>query len=1685
MPGVGIGHYDHDSSGSGESGLQFELYAEVTAQDVDDTLAQAIGRHGGTSNNINGEADFLASSASTASLQSAAMRNTSTFAKTVCRGSRSSGGSGSSARKSAEVESLDPNPTDISAVVTLGASFYEGGENSDSDDEYGGSRAGGHGAGVVLSSGAMGGVQPCSSDSNEVTWRGIYQTTDKRAASGRLSSHFGGGVFALRRGPGDSVGTLRGGAVLRLDWGGGVVATAPVASVASAGKHVAREALTCMAAHASAARLLVGTSGGRVLVLHAPSGEWLQELTVTFPLALERAPGPSLAPLPALPVSGLGDDALGVDPLKLRSMDNEYDENKDEGNGQGRTHKGLLPQQQEAQPSLMNEAMRLLKVAAVPRNGCRTPVTCLHVVADTAKSRASRGQSQQVHRGHDSSFVFSSFVHPHRDDVARFDLLVSSALAGTVQALELPSGAILGCCANHSGGENPDPIYDEVSSAFQSAPARRSGGGGGAVACLAWSPLPEGAPLPESAATAYLPPLATAGAYDQSVMVWDFAPQLSAPGGPDLSTVPVSSLAMGIGAGSIAKPPPIVGGDYMHSLDHVTMPAVVLDLPSTLAHGLTCVAADFNNAGHMAGSSGTKEVNGSLSPSPRGASSRLLRGRRSLRLCAPARVEVTAMSYSADGVYLACGDKVGDVRIYRLAGASPSSVHSSSPPVLSRRNPGHGGGLLEAHVRTSQALPSHLRPSVSDYKVHEGVWDKSFDIRGNISSGRGHHMPQLRSCEVQSLSWSRDGSVLAIAHVSGLSLAARRSANFGGGLILQTPWKEAAVDAGRRLAPTPSPEHAAALVVQEPPLDADGGLAFFDSGERPDTSSPPATGMRTKKAYATVASPATAAAKAATSANAVGHRSDIFVVTSGIPLRSSMNALKTPMPNNSESVHCFLARHLIPLNASDARRGPTSQNTESGMFGRVKDMDGLYDDSTQTTFSAECEGDFDLGDVSMNGVDVKENGSRNMKNSSLRPFSTDKGSVTGASFSAISNRTTNLLTTVGIGGVAMRSANIDTYEGTFKRSLGGGGDKERTPNVTTNTSVRLQGLSSPHNSAKLFGPSVAAVAATGARWKTVGDGRILGNGVRLINTLAMVYKLDAPCIGIASHESSLDSFLVALTAHGTVVLYQTWTGELRGVFGCTAHPGDRTMAHVHVDPSGLYVGLAASQDVQRSKKHKLRNMAKLMTGGRGQMPSTTHTATSSTAVEELPPGFGHGTITHANRTDGDKIIPRTSDSPSSPIIRDSTAAPAPVARAENEHGDARKALPHREAISIKWAAPLTHVEVYQLLTGKRAATLGPFPGGLRDFRWAPSGRHLALATGRGVQLYKIPSGLASNIHDMQMRLASQPAFWRTYPLYIPPLPKTSADIAVIVQRLSTSLQPFGTSSSASAAVAAAAPAAGTIIANEALLPLSTGPIVRGLEHGLGGNGAEVCGGVGGPTTHTARAMASNVRASTSPRRSKLSDFGISSVEEGEGAVAEDENEGRSRFGEEHDLNLLHNAKEALCDQRDIGRDVGSASIETTTHGALEDYASIIDSGVRAARDAVVAGQSKYPGGRSRSSQSPRSQSPRSVRRVSSRSGSPRALTESQQEAYDPLADLGDEVSQPLPSQFSHTREQLAINSHASARSVATEMLEERFENPSSTSEPPEDHLTGARGGRDRVGRLDPPDLHGNTGRLDM
>ena len=94
----------------------------------------------------------------------------------------------------------------------------------------------------------------------------------------------------------------------------------------------------------------------------------------------------------------------------------------------------------------------------------------------------------------------------------------------------------------------------------------------------------------------------------------------------------------------------------------------------------------------------------------------------------------------------------------------------------------------------------------------------------------------------------------------------------------------------------------------------------------------------------------------------------------------------------------------------------------------------------------------------------------------------------------------------------------------------------------------------------------------------------------------MVYKLDAPCIGAAAHEASLDCFLVALSANGTVVLYQTWTGELRGVIGCTGHPGDRTLAHVHVDPSGLYVALAASQDARRGKEHRLKNLAKLLVG---------------------------------------------------------------------------------------------------------------------------------------------------------------------------------------------------------------------------------------------------------------------------------------------------------------------------------------------------------------------------------------------------------------------------------------------------------------------------------------------------------
>ena len=113
----------------------------------------------------------------------------------------------------------------------------------------------------------------------------------------------------------------------------------------------------------------------------------------------------------------------------------------------------------------------------MPRNGCRTPVTRLHVVADTASQRRRReqpasfgmgiGGKQQGARngvGASTSFAYSSFVdhdQPGPGDasaVARFDLLVSSAPAGTVQALELPSGATLGCCANHSGGEDPDPM---------------------------------------------------------------------------------------------------------------------------------------------------------------------------------------------------------------------------------------------------------------------------------------------------------------------------------------------------------------------------------------------------------------------------------------------------------------------------------------------------------------------------------------------------------------------------------------------------------------------------------------------------------------------------------------------------------------------------------------------------------------------------------------------------------------------------------------------------------------------------------------------------------------------------------------------------------------------------------------------------------------------------------------------------------------------------------------------------------------------------------------------------------------------------------------------------------------------------------------------------------------------------
>jgi hypothetical protein len=75
-------------------------------------------------------------------------------------------------------------------------------------------------------------------------------------------------------------------------------------------------------------------------------------------------------------------------------------------------------------------------------------------------------------------------------------------------------------------------------------------------------------------------------------------------------------------------------------------------------------------------------------------------------------------------------------------------------------------------------------------------------------------------------------------------------------------------------------------------------------------------------------------------------------------------------------------------------------------------------------------------------------------------------------------------------------------------------------------------------------------------------------GVGGIDALTTTFPLDAPAVAAAIHPSAL--FLVALTASGTCVVYDVWSGLLRGSVALSPQP----LPFLALDPSGLYLASA-------------------------------------------------------------------------------------------------------------------------------------------------------------------------------------------------------------------------------------------------------------------------------------------------------------------------------------------------------------------------------------------------------------------------------------------------------------------------------------------------------------------------------
>ena len=100
------------------------------------------------------------------------------------------------------------------------------------------------------------------------------------------------------------------------------------------------------------------------------------------------------------------------------------------------------------------------------------------------------------------------------------------------------------------------------------------------------------------------------------------------------------------------------------------------------------------------------------------------------------RICVTALVCSPGGRYLACGDKYGDLRVFRFSSSAEAGPESAN---------------LEAHTRTSKAF-------------------------------------ELSTEAIETLSWSDDEAYVVVGHAGGSVVVALKNRGFGGGVLMQGPW---------------------------------------------------------------------------------------------------------------------------------------------------------------------------------------------------------------------------------------------------------------------------------------------------------------------------------------------------------------------------------------------------------------------------------------------------------------------------------------------------------------------------------------------------------------------------------------------------------------------------------------------------------------------------------------------------------------------------------------------------------------------------------------------------------------------------------------------------------------------------------------------------------------------------------